>query len=237
MVADMIGLRLNGRALARAVASVTRWLALGAGDGTTRPLERFAPTRATTPESLAGTQIEEWFMRYQAQLLDYLYGMTRDHEWAADLTQETFLRAYVAARREAAPIEQPRAWLYRVATNVALSALRRKRRFDWLPLNAVEPEPGQSGDRWRPLIPALRGPDPAASVVERDAIWSTLAELPPRWRAALLMQAAAGFAPREVAAELGMTEANARKTLFRAKERFRQLVARQTEAEARGGGR
>lgn len=233
----MMGLRLDERALARGVASVARWLALGADEGVSRPREHPTPARATGSASGASSQIEDWFTRYQAQLLDYLYGMTHDHEWAADLTQETFLRAYSAVQRESTTIEQPRAWLYRIATNVALSALRRRRRFDWLPLSAFEPEPGQSGEHWRPAMPelsALRGPDPAATVAERDAVWSTLAELPPRWRAALLMQAA-GFVPREVAAQLGVTEASARKTLFRAKERFRQLIARHAEAEARGG--
>lgn len=180
--------------------------------------------------------IEQWFTRYQTPLLDYLYGMTRDREWAADLTQETFMRAYAAISRDSAAIERPQAWLYRIATNVALSALRRKRRFEWLPLSVIAPETGSGdADRWRPASHESSGPDVAATVVERDAVWGTLAELPPRWRAALLLQAAGGFAPREVAAELGVSEANARKMLFRAKERFRKLVARQAEAEAKGG--
>jgi RNA polymerase sigma factor (sigma-70 family) len=65
--------------------------------------------------------------------------------------------------------------------------------------------------------------DLAASVVERDAIWATLAALPPRQQAALLLQTSAGFAPREIAALLALSETNVRKILFRAKERFRAL--------------
>lgn len=202
--------------------------------------------RPTRPISGTGSSeqqgyFEQWFARYQMPLLDYLYGMTRDREWAADLVQETFLHAYRAAGRDPAEIEHPQAWLYRIATNTALAALRRKRRFAWLSLSVVAPEAGaSSSDRWRrpePEIAALHGPDVAATVAERDAVWGVLAELPPRWRAVLLLQATAGFEVREIAAELGISEANARKILFRAKERFRLIFAQLAEAEAKGGPR
>ncbi|HEV2457364.1 MAG TPA: sigma-70 family RNA polymerase sigma factor [Ktedonobacterales bacterium] len=192
-----------------------------------QPLPRAAALRST---------FERWFARYQLPLLDYLYGMTRDREWAADLVQETFLQAYSAAGRDPTAIEHPQAWLYRIATNTALSALRRKRRFSWLPLSVVEPEAGaSSSDRWlRPDLPDLAGQDIAASVAERDAVWRVLAELPPRWRAVLLLQTTGGFEVREIASELSISEANTRKLLFRAKERFRQVYAQLEEAEAKG---
>ena len=227
----MIWFRLEIQPLARGVAWGARWLSLGAdGDAASHPDARPAPAGL----NLAGSLIEQWFTRYQPPLLDYLYGMTRDREWAADLTQETFLRAYAAASRDPAAIERPQAWLYRIATNVALSALRRKRRFDWLPLSVFEPEAGaNSANLWRrPDTIELREDDVAVTVVERDAVWTVLAELPPRWRAALLLQTAGGFETREIAAQIGVSETNARKMLFRAKERFRQIIARRAEAEA-----
>ena len=193
----------------------------------------------------AAREVERWFTDYQRPVLDYLYGMTRDREWAADLTQETFLRAYAAVTRDTSEeITHPQAWLYRIATNVALTALRRRQRFAWLPLSAVEPEAGanESGDtgesgRWRVAIPALQGEDIAATVAERDAVWAALAETPPRWRAALLLQTVGGFTPREIAAELGVSEANARKMLFRAKERFRQIIVRGEAVTAKPGAK
>jgi RNA polymerase sigma factor (sigma-70 family) len=71
-------------------------------------------------------------------------------------------------------------------------------------------------------LPQVPG-DLAADVAERDAVWTVLAELPPRWRAVLLLQTVAGFEVREVASLLQLSEANVRKSLFRAKERFRTL--------------
>jgi DNA-directed RNA polymerase specialized sigma24 family protein len=70
----------------------------------------------------------------------------------------------------------------------------------------------------------MRGADDvAAGVVERAAIWETLAALPPRQQAALLLQTSGGFDPREIAVLLALSEANVRKMLFRAKERFRTV--------------
>src|SRR5579859_4354665 len=110
--------------------------------------------RASARESPAFVDL---FTRYHLALIDYLYGMTRDRELAADLAQDAFMRAYAAAP-ELAGIAEPRAWLYRIATNVALNASRRQRRFEWLPLSRIEPEAGagdstESAAAWSVLPP------------------------------------------------------------------------------------
>jgi RNA polymerase sigma-70 factor (ECF subfamily) len=174
------------------------------------------------------------FARYQPPLLDFLYGMTRDREATADLVQDTFLKAY-ASGQDLADLQNPRAWLYRIATNVALNALRRKRLLRWIPLDLVanlghvEPEVlASSADppplpAWPQLPPCE---DIAAGIAEREAVWQVLAELPGRWRAVLLLQTTGGFSVGEIAAQLGLSEANVRKLLYRAKERFRVVQAR-----------
>jgi RNA polymerase sigma-70 factor, ECF subfamily len=176
------------------------------------------------------------FAHVQLPLLDYLYGMTRDRELAADLVQDTFLRAWAAAPALAG-ITQPRAWLYRIATHLALNAIRHRRHFEWLPLSHMGPvRPADHSDAsqaWLALppveLPADAG-DLAASVAEREAIWTVLAQLPPPWRGVLLLQTTAGFEVSEIATLLQISEGNVRKRLFRAKERFRALY-RQLDME------
>jgi RNA polymerase sigma-70 factor (ECF subfamily) len=173
---------------------------------------RLAARPATEQADARQAQFERWFAQYRLPLLDYLYGMTRDREWAADLVQEAFLRAY-AASGDPDAIGQPRARLYRIATNTAHTALRRRKRFTWLPLAVVEPQPGaSSSDRWmRPgasVMPVMPSHDFVMGVAERDAVWRTLAELPPRWRSVLILHATAGFEVGEIAAQLGLSEAN-----------------------------
>lgn len=219
-----------------------RWLAaLKTSSGQDAPGSEPSGERARTAEEHGDF---EWLFAQHAQaLLDYLYGMTRNHETATDLVQETFLRAY-AATTPLGAIQRPKAWLYRIATNLALNESRRQRHFIWLPLQTMEPPSGAgSSDRWRvPPSGAMTGvmslapgrDDMATTVVERDAIWETLAALTPRQQAVLLLQTTAGFETRDICALLGLSEANARKILFRAKERFR-AVYHALESEQGGG--
>ncbi len=215
--------------LARWRAPLAPLLAMGQGG------EMSGSTPGLASASARHAQFEQWFSQYRLPLLDYLYGMTRDREWAADLVQETFLNAYTVADSPTT-IANPRAWLYRIATNTGLTALQRRKRFTWLPLTAAAPSPGaSSSDRWkRPELAEFSAQDVAADVAERDAVWKTLAELPPRWRSVLLLQATAGFEVREIATQLGLSEANVRKILFRAKERFRALHAQYEAPDHRG---
>jgi DNA-directed RNA polymerase specialized sigma24 family protein len=74
--------------------------------------------------------------RYQQPLGGYLAHLTGDRELAADLAQETFLRAY-RALGATRPDLLIRPWLYRIATNLAYDFLRRRRRLAWLPLDAA----------------------------------------------------------------------------------------------------
>jgi RNA polymerase sigma-70 factor (ECF subfamily) len=180
---------------------------------------------------------EQLFTRHSPALFEYLCGMTHgDRELASDLVQETFLRAY-GARVALADIERPHAWLFRIATNLALTT-RRRRPISWVSLDAVEPQPGaDSSDQWRvPRALLERSQDVAAEIAERDSVWRALTELPPRWRAALLLQTTSGFSTREIAALLGLSEANVRKLIFRAKERFRAIYLALDAQSAQEGG-
>jgi DNA-directed RNA polymerase specialized sigma24 family protein len=119
---------------------------------------------------------------------------------------------------------------------VALNAARHRRLIEWLPLSHADladgtMDPAVAGSI--PPRPEWPVPDFTASVAERDAVWSVLAQLPPRWRAVLLLQTTGGFDVGEIATLLGLSDANVRKMLFRAKERFRVLHARLAAKEGR----
>ena len=74
-------------------ARLPRLLTIRRDDERSRPAARLTG-------ALAGDRQErftQWFEQYRVPLLDYVFGMTRDRDWAADLVQEAFLRAYAAA--------------------------------------------------------------------------------------------------------------------------------------------
>ena len=145
---------------------------------------------------------------YQGAILNYLYRLVGDPDLAEDLTQETFIRAYQALERlELEPEAEPRrrGWLYRIAHNVATDHLRRKARFQWLPLD---------------LLFNRGGGDPAADLARREPLQRALDALPPDARELLLLFTHEGMDAGEVAEVLGITPAAARKRRQRAKEQF-----------------
>src|SRR5215467_4936357 len=65
--------------------------------------------------------------RYRNQITSYIYRMTNDYDGAVDLAQETFLRVYRAAGRYQTT-HAFSTYIYRIATNLAISELRKRKR-------------------------------------------------------------------------------------------------------------
>lgn len=143
--------------------------------------------------------------QYQAPLFRYLHGFVGDAEHARDLVQETFLRAF----RSLGSLDDPgllRSWLYRIAHNLACSALRRRRLINWLPL-----QPGQRGSQ-----------SPDRSAIEAARVEEALSRIPIEQRAPLLLHLVAGFSYAEIAALLSVTEGAVRMRISRGRVAFRK---------------
>lgn len=67
--------------------------------------------------------LETIFLDLRTPVFTVLFRLVRNRELAEDLTQEVFLRLWQSPPEE--NIRNPRAWLFRVAHNLALDALRR----------------------------------------------------------------------------------------------------------------
>lgn len=69
--------------------------------------------------------IKDLFDTHARNLLALTYGILGDYHAAQDVVQETFMR-YYEQRKRGVVVRHPRAWLYRVASNVALNAVRAR---------------------------------------------------------------------------------------------------------------
>jgi len=76
----------------------------------------------------ASCLVSRLFELHHGEIFGYLNRMVANRELAQDLTQETFLQAHRARGRLPEVLGQ-RAWLYKIATNLALNALKRRNRF------------------------------------------------------------------------------------------------------------
>jgi RNA polymerase sigma-70 factor (TIGR02960 family) len=187
---------------------------------------------ATTPHTLAraraGDQVafRELTDPFRRELQVHCYRMLGSLQDAEDLLQETLLAAWrsLDGFEERASL---RSWLYRIATNRCLNALRdRKRR----PLGVPDlPEPTRMTEPvWLQPYPdaLLEGivddtPGPEARYVAREtlelAFITALQHLPPRQRAVLVLRDVLGYRAAEVAAMLDSSEASVKGALQRAR--------------------
>ena len=86
----------------------------------------------TRDRATARAVVEELFRLHGDEIYSYLARMLRDDELAADLAQDTFVKAY----RAFDSLEEParaRAWLYQIANRTALDELRRRKIVRFVP--------------------------------------------------------------------------------------------------------
>ena len=145
-----------------------------------------------------------------AEIFAYLWRMLGDSDDAEDCLQETFLRAFRAYPRLDTRGEH-RAWLYKIATNVARTHFRRRKRMVKHTVD-LDPEHLQGGL------------SPGEEVDRRErlaAVAAAVGELPHKQRAALILRKYQGLSYGAIATTLGGTEAAARANVYQALKKLR----------------
>ena len=175
-------------------------------DAATRP-------GALTPAVIARAQagdpgaFEAIFEAYYPRIVSYCYRLVGEQEQAQDLAQDTFVKAYHALPRTGAELNL-QAWLFTIATNTALSALRRRRRLAWLPLLDRYPAPGG-------------GYGSVEAVADRVLLQAALDRLPREQAALLLLRLHYGLSYEELAPLFGGSAGAVKTRLSRARRAFR----------------
>lgn len=174
-----------------------------------RPHAAPASTRAA-PDARA--RVEELFALHSTEIHTYLARMVRDTELAADLTQDTFVRAFRALDSLEDPTKA-RPWLYSIANRLALDDIRRRRIVRFIPWTGESHGTAPSAER---LVMDAR----LSGSLER-----ALARIPERQRAALLLAELHDLTGVELAEALGVSHVAARALLTRARESLRVAIA------------
>ena len=169
---------------------------------------------------------------YRRELRLHIYRIVGSPQDAEDLFQETLLAAWRGLERfeERASV---RAWLYRIATNRALDALRAsRRRPEELQRMTEVPEPTRRAEPiWLEPYPDVlfegipdEAPGPEARYEAKEAIAlafiAGLQHLPPKQRAVLVLRDVLGFGAGEVAEMLDTTAPSVNSLLRRARAAF-----------------
>ena len=176
---------------------------------------------------------EEWMLRlqagddhafdhllgkYRAPVVHFVYRLVREPALAEELAQEVFLRVF-RARRSYRPRAKFTTWLFRIATNVALNALRDGRMRRWGETSIDAEDTG-------PQVAQLSAPGPSAEqrLLEAERarqIRAAVESLPEKQRLAVLLHKYQDLDYAEIAPILGCSESALKSLLFRAYEALR----------------
>ncbi len=159
--------------------------------------------------------------RHRTPLVNYFLRMVRDPALAEDLAQEVFLRVYQARERY-----QPEAafttWLYRIATNLALNAIRDRK--SWAETATVPlGEDFQDGESSVARLPDWR-PTVEQRLIQADRermIRMAVEALPGKQRVAVILHKYQEVDYRQIAKILEVSESAVKSLLFRAYETLR----------------
>lgn len=149
-------------------------------------------------------ELEALFNQHRQELHGRLVKIVHCPETAKDIIQETFIILAKTARSQL--IEHPRAFLFRVATNLA---------FDYIKHHKVVQRHADASVEFKD---ALEAPSPERILTQQERLQqfkTIVEELPPRCRDAFILYKVHGLTYREIAVELGISQSGVEKHIMK----------------------
>lgn len=180
---------------------------------------------------LAGAPIFQSFIAdyhiHSKRIFECAYRVLQDHADAEDAVQEVFLRVQKHADQFSGK-SQLSTWLYRIAFNVALECLRRRRRHKECGDAVLERRPTRERRRTEAAVDWLHVSDVEGDVYRgelRCAVKATLDHLRPMDRRVVYLSEAEDRSDREIAQLLGLTVSAVKTRLYRSRIALRAELA------------
>lgn len=164
---------------------------------------------------------DEVVRRHHERLIQFVYRVVNDPDDAADIAQETFIKAHrrFGEFRGHAGLFT---WLYRIAYNESISLLRRRKLRSYLRLGSD----GTVDQSWDPALSI--DDDPTAEMESeqlQQQVEAAAAQLPPRQRAIFSMKHFEDMSHGDIARVLGRSEGAVRANYFHAVRKLRQYLS------------
>lgn len=161
------------------------------------------------------------FHQYKKKIVNYCFRFCNDRYVAEELAQEVFLRVHKAAPRYR-PDAAFSTWIFKIATNVCLNELRKKK-YDYETESMDAPKHLKNGTV--PSDFADEDQFTADGLLEKTEkekrIRRAIFELPKNQRAAILLCIYEGFTYQEIAVQLGRSESSVKSLIHRARQNLK----------------
>lgn len=166
---------------------------------------------------------EELVRRYEHKVYNITYRMLSNPEDAREAQQEAFLRAYRFLPKFEAK-SSFYTWLYRIATNVSLTKLRRRKE----PRTVSLDEPlGEDGSGSLEIPDDIHTPETEFKRRRlKDAIQKAVDELPPDYKPVVVLRDMEGMPNEEVSESLGISVPAVKSRLHRGRMMLRERLAK-----------
>jgi len=175
--------------------------------------------RSKTVSSLGFTErqkriISDVFSENEGPLKAFISRFVNRPHDIDDIAQETFIRAFKAGSERA--IEHPKAYLYRIARNLAFKELTKKsNKMTSFIEDSCLPEVLGSDEDIEQRVGTLE---------KLDRVKTAIAELPPQCQRVFIMRKVYGFSHKEISQELGISVSTVEKHIVSGLKRCRQSV-------------
>ena len=166
----------------------------------------------------------ELMARYKNPITNFLYRFLNDYEEAVDLAQETFVRVYFALDRYHTNYAFS-TYIYRIAANLAISELRKRKRRTILSLTGLFQQDEADATEFQP--PDTR-PLPDRDLVDDEqsrVIAKAIATLPPKYRIPIILRDVEGRSYEDVAAIMDLGLGTTKSRISRGRGLLREKLA------------
>ena len=162
--------------------------------------------------------------RFQHRLVAVMHHLVGTKEESEDLAQEVFLRVY-RTRKKYTPKAKFSTWVFTIANNLAINALRDRKRRPHIQLNASDS--GPLGPRPAEQLVSERDRPPAHHIQQEElaaVVRRALDELNERQRVAVVLNKFEDMGYAEIADVMGLTTMAVKSLLNRARARLREML-------------
>lgn len=176
------------------------------------------------------------YEQFRGPIYAYTYRLLGSREDADDMTQEVFARACVLWQ-SLTDREHLSSWLYRIATNICLDCLRRRKRFHWRSIGTLFLKKAVENDTIdREITSILSNLGGIPEVAERELIHLALKQLSPEHVVVLVLHSIQGLPYQQIAEIIAVTPQTAATRISRAKKQFIRAytILSQDESGKRG---